>query len=56
MIRRKGQENHEGGDDEVRWKSTVFSGLCTFCPGTLSQGFSENYGFGSLGPKAMGYV
>ena len=30
----------------MRWKSTEFSGLCTFCPGTSSQGFSENYGFG----------
>lgn len=30
----------------MRWKSSEFSGLCTFCPGTSSQGFSENYGFG----------
>ena len=24
----------------------MLSGLCIFCPGTSSQGFSENYGIG----------
>ena len=37
----------------------MLSGLCIFCPGTSSQGFSENYGIGiswSLVAKEIGFL
>lgn len=64
MIRRKGQENHEGGDDEVRWKEHCVLWLVYILSrDTVSRVFRElwlwlswSQGHGLCVTKEMGFL